>query len=454
MINNINIEKLEKLLEIGDYADLRINVKESNTITLKDGKIEEISSGLGQGVAVRILYKNGWGFATSNIINEKEIENLINKAYKMAKLSNEYSEKEVSLKDYKAIVDNYQMIGKINPVKVDIDEKKDIIIDAYKNMMDKKIKSISVSYSDVLGKKIFLNSEGSRIEGEITRCIMYMNCVAKENGNLQYGAERTGGFGFEKIKDNYLNLSIEAKNRSLRLLKAKPCPKGKFKVILDPELAGVFIHEAVGHASEADLVLQNDSVFKDKLGKRVGSEYVTVIDDATVKDAFGSYKYDDEGVEGKKTVIIENGILKTYLHSRETAGRMNAELTGNGRSEGLNKPIVRMSNTYIKPGDWSFEELLEDTKEGIFLKGSRGGQVDTGKGLFQFSAVEAYLIENGELTKVLKDAGLSGEILDILFKVDAVTKDFKLSVGYCGKYGQSVPVGDGGGFIRTIAILS
>ena len=450
----LNLEKMEKLLEIGDYADMRINIGESNSITLKDGKIEEISSGFGNGVAVRVLYKNGWGFATSNIINEEEIKKLIEKAYKMAKISNECSEKEVILKDYKTIIDNYTMVGKINPIDIDIEEKKEIIVNAYKNMVDERIKSISVSYSDVFGKKIFLNSEGSRIEGKITRCIMYMNCVAKENGNLQYGAERTGGFGFEKIKDNYLNLSLEAKNRALRLLKAKSCPKGKFKVILDPELAGVFIHEAVGHAAEADLVLQNDSVFKDKLGERVGSEYVTVIDDATIEGAFGSYKYDDEGVEGKETIIIENGILKTYLHSRETAGRMDAELTGNGRAEGLNKPIVRMSNTFIKPGDWSFEELLEDTKEGIFLKGSRGGQVDTGKGIFQFSAVEAYLIENGELTQVLKDAGLSGEILDILFKVDAVTKDFKLSVGYCGKYGQSVPVGDGGGCVRTIATVS
>jgi TldD protein len=448
---DINIEKLEKLLEVGTYADIRINYGESNHIILKDGKIDEISSGAGKGVAVRVLYKNAWGFATSNDLND--IENLINKAYKMAKVSNEYTDKEVILKDVKAVVDKVKPKAKINPKDVDIDEKKEFVLLAYKNMFGDKVVSTSVSYSDAVGYSLFMSSEGTRIESERMRTIMYLTVVAKD-GTLQYASERVGGSGFEVIKNaNIENIAKSAKERAIRLLYAKSCPKGKFKVILDPELTGVFIHEAVGHASEADLVLQNDSVFKDKIGEKVGSEYVTVIDSPEV-EGFGSYKYDDEGVEGRETIIIENGILKNFLHTRETAGRLNMEVTGNARAEGLNKPIVRMSNTFIKPGDWDFEELLEDTKDGIFLKGSRGGQVDTGKGLFQFSAVEAFLIENGELTTPLKDAGLSGEILSILYNVDAVTKEFKLSVGYCGKNGQSVPVGDGGGSIRTIAILS
>ncbi|ENN96728.1 peptidase U62 modulator of DNA gyrase [Methanocaldococcus villosus KIN24-T80] len=448
----LDIDKIIKLLDIGDYADVRINSGYSNSIVLKDGVFEEISFGMGKGIAVRVLYKNGWGFCKSK--NIEDLEELIKKAYKMAKLANDNTKKEVILKDYKAINDKYKLIGKIAPYDVDIEEKKRIAIESYKAMRDEKIKSISVSYSDICGKKIFINSEGSFIEGEVGRAIMYMSCVAKENGRLEYASERIGGFGFENIKDNYLNKSKEAKDRALRMLKAKPCPKGEFKVILDHELAGVFIHEAVGHAAEADLVLQNDSVFKGKLNQKVGSEIVNVIDDPTLENGFGSYKYDDEGVEGKRTVIIENGILKSYLHSRETAGRLDMELTGNGRAEGLNRPIVRMSNTYIEPGDWSLDELIEDTKEGLFLKGSRGGQVDTGKGLFQFSAVEAYKIENGELKEVIKDAGLSGEILDILFKIDAITKDLKLSVGYCGKNGQSVPVGDGGGCVRTKTVIS
>ncbi|WP_423793053.1 TldD/PmbA family protein [Methanocaldococcus indicus] len=447
---NIDIDKIN--LDIGDYVDVRIAQSESNNLILKDGNIEEISSGVSYGVSVRVLYKNGWGFALSNKINN--INELIEKAYKMAKLSNEYSNKEVKFKEYKAIKDKYEISGKIKPTDVDIKDKEEILFNTYSELKDDKIKSVTVSYSDGYSKKIFLNSEGSCIESIKYGCYLGMNCVAEENGNLQFSSERVGGVDFKIILDNYLNKAKEAKDRVLRLLNAKKCPKGEFKVILNPELAGVFIHEAVGHAAEADLVLQNDSVFKDKLGEEVGSEYVTIIDNPTIKDGFGSYKYDDEGVKGKETVIIEKGILKSYLHSRETAGRLDAELTGNGRAEGLNKPIVRMSNTYIKPGDWNLDELIEDTRNGILLIGSRGGQVDTGKGIFQFSAVEARLIENGELRDNLRDAGLSGEILDILFKVDAVTKDFELNIGYCGKNGQTVPVGDGGGYVRTIANIS
>ncbi|WP_456419275.1 TldD/PmbA family protein [Methanocaldococcus infernus] len=448
------IDKIVKEIEKYDasYIDVRYVIRgKSSSIVLKDGKLEEISSGYSKGIAVRVLYKNGWGFAKSyNLEGYKE---LIEKAYRMAKISNEYSTKEVRLKEYKAVKDSYKVVGKVDPNSIDISEKIEIVKDCYETLLNEKIKSASVSYTDGFSKGVFINSEGSVIESEKSLFILTMNCVGRENGNLQYSGERIGGFNFEKIYD-YKKKATECKERVLRLLKAKPCPKGEFLVVLDPELAGVFIHEAVGHASEADLVLQNDSVFKDKLGEEVGSDYVTIIDNPNIEESFGFYKYDSEGVKGEETVIIEKGVLKSYLHSRETAGRMDMELTGNGRSEGLNKPLVRMSNTYIKPGDWTFEELIEDTKNGIYMVGSRGGQVDTGKGVFQFSAVEAFKIENGEITENYRDAGISGEILSILKKIDAVTKDFKLSVGYCGKNGQSVPVGDGGGYVRTRITIS
>jgi len=451
---DISIEKLERLLELGTYADIRIISGESSHIILKDGNIEEISSGMSSGVGVRVLKENGRGFATSNKVTSDEIEQLINKAYKIAKISNENTKKTVVLKDVNTVVDVVKSTGKINPEDIDIEEKKSHLNLAHETMQGDKIVSTSVSYSDGVGYSMFMSSEGTRIEKEGMKTLMRFTAVAKD-GTLQFASERVGGDGFEVIKNgNIEELSRVTKERALRLLSAKPCPKGKFKVILDPELAGVFIHEAVGHASEADLVLQNDSVFKDKLGEAVGSEYVTVIDNPLVDKSFGYYKYDSEGVKGRETVLIDKGILKSYMHTRETAGRLDMDVTGNARAEGLSKPIVRMSNTYIKPGDWKFEELLQDTKDGIFLKGSRGGQVDTGKGLFQFNSVEAFLIENGELTTPLRDAGLSGEILDILHHVDAVSDEFKLSVGYCGKNGQSVPVGDGGGSIRTITTLS
>lgn len=451
---DLNIEKLEKLLEIGTYADLRIITGESNNIVQKDGIIEEISSGITSGVIIRVLEKNGWGFATSNNISMNNIGEIIKKAHNMAKISNQHTDKLFTLKDVPILQDNVKANIKIHPEDVSIEEKKEYLKSAHENMSGEKIVSTSVSYGDGEGHSILMTSEGTRIENESVKTLIRMTAIAKD-GTLQFAFDRIGGNGFEAVKNaNIDEMAKKTKERAVRLLTADACPKGNFNVILDPELAGVFIHEAVGHAAEADLVLQNDSVFGDKIGEAVGSELVTVIDDATIPNSFGQYKYDHEGVNGEKTVLIENGVLKGYLHSRETAGRLDMEVTGNARADGLSRPIVRMSNTYIKPGSWKFDELLGDTKTGIFLKGSRGGQVDTGKGLFQFNAVEAFLIENGQLTKPLRDAGLSGEILDILHHVDAVSNEFELSVGYCGKGGQSVPVGDGGGCIRTKTTLS
>ena len=176
---------------------------------------------------------------------------------------------------------------------------------------------------------------------------------------------------------------------------------------------------------------------------------ITVIDDATRKDGFGHFAYDVEGSNSNKNVLVEDGVLKTVLSSRESAKKLGLESSGNARSSIKNKPLVRMSNTYIKPGDSSFDELIGDMHDGIYLKGSRGGQVDTGKGIFQFNAVEAYKIENGELSTHLRDVSLSGSTLDILNNVVGVGSDFKLNVGFCGKDGQTVPVGDGGPHIKV-----
>jgi TldD protein len=175
---------------------------------------------------------------------------------------------------------------------------------------------------------------------------------------------------------------------------------------------------------------------------------VTIIDDASM-DAFGYYAYDAEGIATAKNVLVENGKLLSLLSSRETAAKFGISSSGNARSKVGDQPIVRMSNTYLKPGNLAFEELIEDIKDGIYLKGSRGGQVDTGKGIFQFNAAESFMVENGEIKAPLRDVSLSGNILEILNHVDAVGSDFKMSIGFCGKGGQTAPVGDGGPHIRV-----
>ena len=212
-------------------------------------------------------------------------------------------------------------------------------------------------------------------------------------------------------------------------------------VVLDPELAGVFVHEAVGHASEADLVLEGSSVLENRIGEQVASPLINVIDDPTLHE-YGYYPFDAEGVQSAKTMIIKDGILDSYLHSRETAGHLGGT-PGHSRGQGYSIPVVRMSNTYIDNGDATFEEMLEDVENGMYLIGSRGGQVNTGEGVFQFNAEKGYLIENGELTALLRDVSLSGKTLEILKNITTVGNDLTMHSGRCGKNGQLVPVTDG-----------
>jgi TldD protein len=225
-------------------------------------------------------------------------------------------------------------------------------------------------------------------------------------------------------------------------------------VIADPDLAGVFAHEAVGHAAEGDSVVSGESILEKKIGEKVSSGFVTIYDDPAMENGFGSFPYDDEGVKGSKKILIENGVLKNFILSRETAFKLGMNPNGGARAESFAvRPLVRMSNTMIEKGEHSFDELIEDIKYGVYAKGTRGGQVDPAKGSFQFSAQEAFLIENGEVTKPLKDLSLSGLTLETLKNIDAVGKDVRFGEpGFCSK-GQLVPVGDGGPHIRIKNVL-
>ena len=219
-------------------------------------------------------------------------------------------------------------------------------------------------------------------------------------------------------------------------------PKGgSFPVILDQELAGVFVHEAVGHATEADIILEGGSCLEGKLGQQIGSTIVTVKDDPSLMQN-GYYPFDDEGSVSQETVLVKEGILNSYLYSRETAGRMGG-VPRNARAQGIDRPVVRMSNTYIANGDRKVEEIFEELGDGVYLMGSRGGQVNTAEGVFQFNAKRGYLVEKGEKTKLLRDVSLTGKILEIMKDIRAVGNDLKFNSGRCGKAGQLVPVSDG-----------
>ncbi|RLG59513.1 MAG: TldD/PmbA family protein, partial [Candidatus Hydrothermarchaeota archaeon] len=358
------------------------------------------------------------------------------------------------LKSIDIAKDRVKVNVKQNPFDIDLEEKKNILKEAEKEVKDKKIASTSFSYADSFTRTIYLSSEGSEIETEITRVIALAKVFAKENNKLQVAFERIGGVGGLELIQEFNVKALEAKDRAIRLLSAKSPPIGKFRVVLDPKLTGVFFHEALGHATEADHVLNNESILKNKIGKRIASPIVTVYDDPTIKNSFGFYFYDDEGVKARKKAIVEKGRLVNYLHSRETSEALNMQANGNARAQSFEHvPIPRMSNTYIAKGDFSFDEIIEDIGYGVYLLGSKGGEVDTARGVFQFSAEEGFIIRKGEIVEPIRDVALSGSTLEILKQIDAVGKDFSLHIGFCGKEGQLVPVGDGGAHIRTFATV-
>jgi len=254
----------------------------------------------------------------------------------------------------------------------------------------------------------------------------------------------------KNIEEKAEEIKKEGMKELKKLLKAEKIKQGKRKIIIDNQLAGLFAHEAMGHALEADL---ENSFLADKKEEKIALENFNLVSDPTIEGTGGFYKYDNEGVKGKKTKLVEKGVLKNFMHSRKTAGRHGTESTGNGRAQNYSHPpIVRMNNTIIESGNASKEEMIEEIDKGIYVKGSQGGNVHTTEGEFRFISTIGYRIENGEIRKEkpVKGILLSGKILELLEKIEMIGKDLKINKtgGMCGKGPQFKRVGDGSPHIK------
>jgi TldD protein len=445
------------------YADIRLERGYATVIDLRDGVFREMSYGIDQGMGVRVLYKNSWGFTSSNDLATPApriaFEDALNIGRALSVSESDATAATVTIADAAARKEHFTLKPGIKPEDVDIEEKKRMVKEVYDSAKGYSdlVKSVSVLYLDGYEEQIYADSDGSYIVTETPAVFMRAGVVAKRGSVLQEGRESIGAVaGFEFINgEDPTTLAVKAADKAVRLLDAELPPGGELPVIMDNRLTGVFMHEALGHAAEADHVLYGESILKGKLGAEIAYEGLTVADDPTIEASHGYYRYDDEGMRSSRTEIIKGGVLVSYLHSRETAGRLDAEPTANARAADYSElPIVRMSNTVIEEGDWRFEEMRAEIPFGIYAKGMRGGQVDTVKGEFQFSAEEAFLIENGTLTKRLKNVSLSGRTLEVLKSIDAIGNDKKRgTIGFCGKDGQEVPVSEYAPHVRVKKIL-
>ncbi len=444
---------VEKALEgRADYFDVRSTDVTSTNLEMKNREVTRAISGREVGACVRVLYKGAWGFASTPDCSERSLADAADRAARMAKGISEAVKEKAKLAPVSPAQGTAEIPMKKSFLDAGVEPKLEILKSTYDAVKEYDfIANMTGTYKDFYTVEEIETSDGTRVTTKTPRLLWSVEVVGRKDGDIQSVRRRIGNTaGFEAFDgDKHVALTRDAVASLVALLAGKAPPSGVMPVIVDNGLCGVFAHEAVGHASEGDLVSTGNSCFEGLVGRQIGNSIVTIKDDATIPGLFGSYVYDDEGVKTRTKVLIENGVLNDYILSRETAARLGMEPNGGARAESYHyRPIVRMSNTYIDRGDATFKEMMEGIKLGVYAKDSRGGQVNTTQGFFQFNAQEAYLIENGEITKPLRDVSLSGNTLDILKLIDMVGEDLSLGhPGICGK-GQSAPVGDGGPHIR------
>jgi TldD protein len=434
-----------------EYAEIRAQNLSKTMLTMKEGRVEAAKQGIENGVALRVLMNGAWGFASVGSLNTETLMSAVSDACKMAKAASSRLKTPIKLAETKTVEDRVQVKPKKNPSEIRMEDKIKTASSINNTTLsyDRRIKSCTIDYLDLTGTNYFANSEGTCIEQDKLYVWSRITATAVSKGFFTFSREEIGSTAGYEVFDAETPEIIGERvaKRAIEQLEAKPPKGGTFPVVLGPNVVGVFVHEAFGHLAEADLALSG-GVLSNNLGKKIASDIVTFYDDGTINGAFGSFKYDDEGVPTQKTLLIKDGVVTGLMHNRETAQKFNAEPTGNARAEDFRvEPIIRMRNTFMEPKDYSLEELVEDIRSGYYFKSFRGGQANI-DGTFQVGIQEAYEIVNGELGEPVRNASISGNTLETLLKVDAVGKDFELWPGRCGK-GQTAFICDGGPHIRV-----
>jgi TldD protein len=434
-----------------DYTEMRRHQREAFSVSVKDGKIDNVSNGINHGACARILVDGSWGFSSTTILDRQNILRLAKDARSLAKGSKPRKKRIVRLAPVKPHVDRYETLMKRDPKREDLDFLVTSALEADKSAREysSSVVSDTIRLAVIDDELEYVNSEGARIAQRIVRCFGGAFIVARANGKIATTYESIGSqAGLEVFDETPIhNAALTAAERAVRIAPTRVVSGGHYEVVLEDRIVGLLAHEAVGHTAEADLV-HGGSFLSGKVGQKIAAENITLVDDGCFPSGFGTMKYDDEGTPTEKTVIIKKGVVKKFMHSRETALQFGVSPTGNARAWSFEyDPIIRMRNTYIEPGDEAFEELVEGVKEGYFLMGGGSGQADF-NGEFMFGTQEAVRIERGELKESYRGATISGNAFEVLKSVSGVGKSLGVTVGMCGKE-QTNYVGIGGPHLRT-----
>ena len=439
-IQKVLVAALEKG---GDYADLFFEHTYRNSIGLQDGEVNRASSNIDFGMGVRVLSGDQTGYA---YVENITLDEMINAARTAARIANSSSiAAPVNLTE-KPIKHNYYAVQTawddiaVKDKTPYLQKLNDRIFE-----LDSRVTKVSASLGDTTSHILFCNSEGVTYYDYRPMVTLYAMCIMDENGKIENsGASRAYRMGAEFLTDEIIEtVAKEAVEKTAILFQAVKPKGGEMPVVMGTGGSGILLHEAIGHAFEADFNRKNVSIFSEQLNKKICNENINVVDDGTIPFNRGSVNIDDDGVYGQKTYIVKEGVLTSFLHDRISAKHYGIPSTGNGRRESFRMmPIPRMRATYMEAGNVSEEEMISTVKNGIYAANFTNGQVQIGAGDFTFFVKNGYLIEDGKLTQPIKDINIIGNGPKALADITMVGNNYKMDDGTwtCGKDGQSCPV--------------
>jgi TldD protein len=440
---------LEAALETGgDFSELFLEDTESSNLSMIDGKLESATYKRIRGAGVRVLKGSLSAYAYTADLSEEALIKTARAAAAVFSSPKAYTSMPIAVKqDYtQAVKRHFKDIE--NAHRIDLLKRMHKAAKGY----SEEISQVSSRYFDITRRIEIFNSEGLHVSDTQPRVRVMVEAVAMKDGEAQSGFEGPGlGMGFEAFDIIDVEATaLQAAKTAVTMLHGKPCPAKTVPVVIDGGFGGVILHEACVHGLEATFVAKGDSVFAGKLGQKVASDIVTAVDDGTLPGEWGSIRIDDEGTPGKRNVLIENGILKSYLVDRRNAAKMNHHLTGSSRRQDYTfAPTSRMTNTFFAPGDDDEEEMIRSIDEGLFAARMGGGSVMPLTGDFNFAVAEGYWIKNGEIVCPVRGATLIGRGADVLFKIDRIGKKLWLGQGNCGSLSGMVPTNVGQPRIRV-----
>lgn len=438
----------------GDDCDLYFQHSASTSVALSDGKVSRASSSLDLGMGVRVVVGDQVGYSFSEDLSAGA---LIEAAHSAAQIANTTTNRSVEI-EKKLQIPNYYS-SQTPWDSIDMAQRVQLVRkwEQAAFAKDSRVKRVEAYLADAATIIMIVRPDGRLIEDWRPMTTAYLLCTVEENGRLErdsYNVAARAGLEF-LTEDRQERLVNQATKRALFQLKASPPPAGEMPVVLASGPSAILLHEAIGHGMEADFNRKKVSIFSSLMNQKVANEHVTIVDDGTIFGSRGSLNIDDEGNESQRTVLVENGILKNYLHDEISAKHFNVAPTGSGRRQSFrHAPIPRMRATIMENGSHTPEEIISSIQKGIYCSSFSNGQVSIGGGDFAFFVKSGYLIENGKLTQPIKDANIIGNGPDALSKMDMIGNDMTLDEGgwTCGKDGQGVPVSQGMPTVRVSSL--